>query len=51
MADIWPSNEMIWGGIFANPKFITPEVKALPRAKELSVRWNVADSEEYPLGR
>ena len=28
VADIWPSNELIWGGIFANPKFITPEVKA-----------------------
>ena len=41
VADIWPANEMIWGAIFANPKFITPEVKALPRAKELSARWGV----------
>ena len=32
---------MIWGGIFANPKFVTSEVKALPRAKEISVRWGV----------
>ena len=42
VADIWPSNELIWGGIFANPKFITPEVRALPRAKEISERWKVA---------
>ena len=47
VADIWPSNEMIWGGIFANPKFITPEVKALPRAKELSARWNVEIPKDY----
>ena len=42
VADIWPANELIWGGIFANPKFVTPEVKALPRASELSARWKVA---------
>ena len=42
MADIWPGNELIWGGIFANPKFITPEVRALPRANEISARWKVA---------
>ena len=47
VADVWPSNELIWGGIFANPKFITPEVKALPRAKELSARWNVPIPKEY----
>ena len=47
VADIWPANELIWGGIFANPKFITDEVRALPRARELSQRWNVA----IPPGR
>ena len=47
LADIWPSNELIWGGVFANPKFITPEIKALPRANELSTRWKVAIPKEY----
>jgi hypothetical protein len=42
VADIWPANELIWGGVFANPKFVTDEVKALPRAQELAERWNVA---------
>jgi hypothetical protein len=42
VADIWPANELIWGGVFANPKFVTGEVKALPRAEELAERWRVA---------
>ena len=41
VADIWPANELIWGGVFANPKFVTDEVKRLPRAEELSSRWSV----------
>jgi len=40
-ADIWPSNELIWGAVFANPSQITAAVRALPRADELSARWNV----------
>ena len=41
LADIWPANELIWGGIFASPKFVTDEVRQLPRAAELSARWQV----------
>ena len=32
LADIWPANELIWGGVFANPRFLTDEVRKLPRA-------------------
>lgn len=41
VADIWPSHELIWGAIFANPKFVTPEIRALPRAEEIGKRWQV----------
>ncbi len=41
VADIWPSQELIFGAIFANPKFIDQDVKALPRAAEFSARWDV----------
>jgi len=41
VADLWPHHELINGAIFANPRFITPAVKALPRATEISVRWDV----------
>jgi hypothetical protein len=41
VAEIWPENELITGAIFANPSQVTQEVKALPRADELSVRWSV----------
>jgi hypothetical protein len=41
LVDIWPKQELLWGGIFANRKFVTPEVTALPRAKELCSRWEV----------
>ncbi len=41
VADIWPSNELIWGAVFANPKFVTDAVKALPRAADIGSRWNV----------
>jgi hypothetical protein len=41
VADIWPYNEMLWGGIFAQPKFITDEVRALPRAQDIDARWGV----------
>jgi hypothetical protein len=41
LVDIWPRQELLWGGIFANRKFATSAIKALPRASELSARWNV----------
>ena len=41
LADIWPANELIWGGVFANPRFLSDEVRKLPRAGELSARWGV----------
>lgn len=42
VADIWPRNELIWGAVFANPRHVTTAVKALPRASELTARWDVA---------
>ena len=47
LVDIWPQEELLWGGIFANARFATDAVKALPRASELEARWNV----EVPPGR
>jgi len=41
VADLWPAHELIWGGVFANPRFVTDEVRKLPRAAELSARWAV----------
>ena len=41
VADIWPAHELIWGAIFANPRHVTDDVRALPRASELASRWNV----------
>jgi len=41
VAEIWPENELLCGAVFASPKFITDDVKALPRTGELSTRWNV----------
>ncbi|HEY3323507.1 MAG TPA: hypothetical protein VGP72_23845 [Planctomycetota bacterium] len=46
VADIWPEHELIWGAIFAGPRHVTPAVKVLPRASELSPRWNVAVPKE-----
>ncbi|MCY3020710.1 MAG: hypothetical protein NTW87_16965 [Planctomycetota bacterium] len=34
-ADIWPEHELIWGAIFATPRYTTEAVRALPRASEL----------------
>ncbi len=42
VADIWPREELLTGCIFANRKWITPAVKALPRAGDLAARWDVA---------
>lgn len=42
VADIWPQQPLLWGAIFAHPKFATAPVKALPRAAELATRWQVA---------
>ncbi len=47
LVDIWPQQELLWGGIFANRKFATPAIKALQRASELSARWSV----EVPQSR
>ena len=41
LVDIWPQEELLWGGVFANPRFATDAVKTLPRASELTARWNV----------
>ena len=41
VADIWPEHEMIWGAIFAHPRHVTDAVRALPRAKDMCVRWQV----------
>ncbi len=41
LADIWPQQELIYGAVFANPRFADAAVRALPRAGELSVRWTV----------
>ncbi len=40
VADIWPEHPLIWGAVFAHPRWVTDEVKALPRAREISTRWN-----------
>ena len=41
LVDIWPRQELIWGGIFANHKFATAQIESLPRASELKARWGV----------
>ncbi len=41
MVDLWPRQELLWGGIFANRKFATPALKSLARGSELVARWNV----------
>jgi len=41
LVEIWPRQELLWGGIFANRKFATRENKSLPRSAELSARWSV----------
>jgi hypothetical protein len=42
LIDIWPQQELLWGGIFANHKFATAAIESLPRGAELTSRWNVA---------
>jgi hypothetical protein len=41
LADIWPRQELLWGGVFANPAAADDAVRALPRAAELQARWHV----------
>jgi hypothetical protein len=41
LIDLWPRQELLWGGIFANRKFANQAIKALPRGPELSARWGV----------
>jgi hypothetical protein len=40
LADVWPQEQFLWGGIFGSSKFATDAVRALPRASELMPRWN-----------
>ncbi|MCX8036890.1 MAG: hypothetical protein N3D11_07525 [Candidatus Sumerlaeia bacterium] len=40
VADIWPEHPLIWGAVFAHPRWITDAVRELPRAREISTRWN-----------
>lgn len=47
LVDTWPKEELLWGAIFAEARFATEPVKALPRASELQARWQV----EVPLER
>jgi hypothetical protein len=42
LVDLWPRQELLWGGVFANRKFATPAIRSLPRSSELTTRWNVA---------
>ncbi len=42
VADIWPREELIHGAIFADPRWITPQVRRLPRARQISARWGVS---------
>jgi hypothetical protein len=41
LVDLWPRQELLWGGIFANRKFAIPALKSLARGSELVARWNV----------
>ena len=41
LADIYPYSELLWGHIFGKKKHITDEVRALPRAQDISARWEV----------
>ena len=41
VADVWPAQPLIWGAVFANPKCVTDEVRALPRAADIGTRWDV----------
>jgi hypothetical protein len=41
LIDLWPHQQLIWGGIFSNRKFATRTIKSLPRGSELTARWNV----------
>ncbi len=47
LIDIWPQQELLWGGIFANHKFATAAIESLPRGAELTSRWNVAVPPEH----
>ena len=41
VADIWPEQQLITGAIFASPRWVTGDVKKLPRAGDLAARWAV----------
>jgi hypothetical protein len=40
-ADVWPAHPLIHGAVFAHPGRITDEVRSLPRADTIGVRWDV----------
>jgi hypothetical protein len=42
LVDLWPRQELLWGGIFANRRFATPSIESLPRGDELKTRWQVS---------
>ncbi|UCG58193.1 MAG: hypothetical protein JSU70_01550 [Phycisphaerales bacterium] len=46
VAEIWPEHELLFGAIFANPKFVTDQVRRLPRAADISTRWHVPIPQE-----
>jgi hypothetical protein len=51
LVDLWPGQELIWGGIFANRKFASQALRSLPRGSELTARWNVKVPAERRMDR
>jgi hypothetical protein len=47
LVDLWPHQELLWGGIFSNRKFATRKLRSLSRGPELVARWKV----KVPLER
>ncbi|MBE0537685.1 MAG: hypothetical protein IH624_18630 [Phycisphaerae bacterium] len=41
VADIWPHQSLLWGAVFANPRYVNEAARQLPRAAELNSRWTV----------
>ena len=42
LVDLWPRQELLWGGIFGNRKFATLAIRSLVRSSELAARWSVS---------
>jgi hypothetical protein len=51
LIDLWPRQELMWGGIFANRRFATEEIRSLPRGSELTTRWKVRVPEDRRADR